>query len=446
MKWKKVTAIMLAAVTLTGMFSGCGSSKSGESTDTGDSSEPVVLQWWGSFPEDQGPNQVCEAFNAIDPNVQVEYTRFVNDDSGNTKLDVSLMSDSSIDIFTSLNDVWLKKRIDSGYCYALDELFEDAGFDINEYYDDTISQREIDGHYYSLPAKKMTYTILYNKDMFDEAGVPYPEPDWTYDEFLETAKALTKGEGNDKVYGYMYPGYDAGQPATIMQVGFQGQNWMYGEDGSAQIDTDIVKDVTEKYLERVEEGIEPSYVDITTQNMDVANMFLTEKAAMIFGDWVVRDVKDTDTYPHDFVTGFANMPRLSEDQEANYTTSYTDDMSINSKSEHVKEAMDFIIWYIEEGMDYVAPFSRIPACTKYTQDELESLIFGDKEELFDMDSARSVYLTGTDFSTRSEFAAAQEINTILTEEFEKAFAGEQSVDETLSKAQERADEALEKAQ
>src|SRR5699024_5618298 len=125
-----------------------------------------------------------------------------------------------------LNDVWLKKRIDSGYCYALDELFEDAGFDINEYYDDTISQREIDGHYYSLPAKKMTYTILYNKDMFDEAGVPYPEPDWTYDEFLETAKALTKGEGNDKVYGYMYPGYDAGQPATIMQVGLQGQNWM----------------------------------------------------------------------------------------------------------------------------------------------------------------------------------------------------------------------------
>ncbi len=445
MKWKKITAFGLVAVTLMGLINGCGSAKEKTVKDSGDTSEPVVLQWWGSFPEDQGPNQVCEAFNAIDPNIQVEYTRFVNDDSGNTKLDVSLMSDSSIDIFTSLNDVWLKKRIDSGYCYALDELFEGAGFHIEEYYDDTISQREIDGHYYSLPAKKMTYTILYNKDMFDEAGVAYPDTDWTYDEFLETAKALTKGEGNDKVYGYMYPGYDAGQPATIMQVGLNGQNWMYGEDGSAAIDTEVLRDVTEKYLDRVEEGIEPSYVDITTQNMDVANMFLTEKAAMIFGDWVVRDVKDTETYPHDFITGFANVPRLSADQEINATTSYTDDMSINSKSQHVKEAMDFIIWYIEEGMDYVAPFSRIPACTKYTQEELESLIFGDQKELFDMESAEKVYLAGTDFSTRSEFAAAQEINTILTEEFEKAFAGEQSVEQTLSKAQERADEALEKA-
>lgn len=445
MKWKKALALSLTAVTVAGTLGACGSSDKGAG-GSDDSSEPVVLQWWGSFPEDQGPNQVCEAFNAIDPNVQVEYTRFVNDDSGNTKLDVSLMSDSSIDIFTSLNDVWLKKRVDSGYCYPLDELFDQAGFNINDYYDDTISQREIDGHYYSLPAKKMTYTILYNKDMFDEAGIAYPEPDWTYDEFLETARALTKGEGSDKVYGYMYPGYDAGQPATIMQVGVQGQNWMYADDGSAAIDTDIVKDVTEKYLQRVEEGIEPSYVDITTQNMDVANMFLTEKAAMIFGDWVVRDVKDTDTYPHDFVTGFANMPRMSEDQEANYTTSYTDDMSINSKSEHAEEALDFIIWYLEEGMDYVAPFSRIPACTKYSTDELESLIFEDKTDLFDMDSARSVYLAGTDFSTRSEFTAAQEINTILTEEFEKAFAGAQSVDDTLANAQKRADEAIAKAQ
>lgn len=29
----------------------------------------------------------------------------------------------------------------------------------------------------------MTSTILYNKDMFDEAGVAYPDADWTYDEF-----------------------------------------------------------------------------------------------------------------------------------------------------------------------------------------------------------------------------------------------------------------------
>ena len=234
----------------------------------------------GSFPENMGPNQVCEAFNKIDPNLQVEYTRFVNDDAGNTKLDVSLMSDSSIDVFLSLNDVLLNKRIDSGYAEPLDELFDKVGFNIKDDYDDAIEQRQKDGHYYSLPAKKMTSTILYNKDMFDEAGVAYPDADWTYDEFLDAATKLTHGEGNNKVYGYFFPGYDAGQPATSMLVSKLGADWMYTEDGTkAAIDTDDVKDVTEKYLDRVEKGVEPSYVDVTTQKMEPANMLLTGKAA-----------------------------------------------------------------------------------------------------------------------------------------------------------------------
>lgn len=97
MNRKKLISVGLTAAMLTGLLAGCGDS-SQNSSQNGSGSEPVVLQWWGSFPENMGPNQVCEAFNKIDPNLQVEYTRFVNDDAGNTKLDVSLMSDSSIDV------------------------------------------------------------------------------------------------------------------------------------------------------------------------------------------------------------------------------------------------------------------------------------------------------------------------------------------------------------
>ena len=101
MNRKKLISVGLTAAMLTGLLAGCGDS-SQNSSQNGSGSEPVVLQWWGSFPENMGPNQVCEAFNKIDPNLQVEYTRFVNDDAGNTKLDVSLMSDSSIDVFLIL--------------------------------------------------------------------------------------------------------------------------------------------------------------------------------------------------------------------------------------------------------------------------------------------------------------------------------------------------------
>ena len=47
-----------------------------------------------------------------------------------------------------------------------------------------------------------TGLVFINKDLFDEAGVPYPTKDWTFDDLLETAKKLTRGEGENRVWGY----------------------------------------------------------------------------------------------------------------------------------------------------------------------------------------------------------------------------------------------------
>lgn len=104
MRTRRTVALGLSAVMAVSVLSGCGSSSSSTTADTKgesnasaeSSTEPVVLHWWGSFAENMGPEQVCEAFNKIDPNLQVEYTRYVNDDAGNTKLDMTLMSDDSL--------------------------------------------------------------------------------------------------------------------------------------------------------------------------------------------------------------------------------------------------------------------------------------------------------------------------------------------------------------
>ena len=87
-------------------------------------------------------------------------------------------------------------------------------------------------------------------------------------------------------------------------------------------------------------------------------------------------------------------------------------------------------------------YARIPACKKYDADKVASLIFGEQSDLFDMESAKNIYLTPTDFYVRKNMPVATEINTILTEEFDKVFAGAQSVEETLQNAQKRADEKI----
>ena len=47
---------------------------------------------------------------------------------------------------------------------------------------------------YALPASQSCLSVLYNKGLFDAAGVAHPQDDWTTDDFLAAAQALTQGE------------------------------------------------------------------------------------------------------------------------------------------------------------------------------------------------------------------------------------------------------------
>ncbi|MGE0314151.1 MAG: sugar ABC transporter substrate-binding protein [Lautropia sp.] len=64
------------------------------------------------------------------------------------------------------------------------------------------------GTLYFFPTSWNNVIMFYNKDMFDAAGVPYPKPGWTWQDFARTAKALTKRDasGNVTQYGYYVPG------------------------------------------------------------------------------------------------------------------------------------------------------------------------------------------------------------------------------------------------
>lgn len=62
------------------------------------------------------------------------------------------------------------------------------------------------------PTEWNNIVMYYNKDLFDAAGIDYPSPDWTWQEFVETAKALTISDdsGNITQFGYFVPGFNFG--------------------------------------------------------------------------------------------------------------------------------------------------------------------------------------------------------------------------------------------
>ena len=57
------------------------------------------------------------------------------------------------------------------------------------------------------PMQWQNVVMYYNKSKFDEAGIPYPAANWTWADFLETSKALTKrdSDGHATQYAYIIP-------------------------------------------------------------------------------------------------------------------------------------------------------------------------------------------------------------------------------------------------
>lgn len=53
---------------------------------------------------------------------------------------------------------------------------------------------------YAIPKDIDTIALWYNKTMFDEAGIAYPDETWTWDTFADAAKKLTKDDGSQ--YGF----------------------------------------------------------------------------------------------------------------------------------------------------------------------------------------------------------------------------------------------------
>ncbi len=87
----------------------------------------------------------------------------------------------------------------------------------------------VSGELNYFPTEWNNIVVFYNQDMFDEAGIAYPADDWTWNDFRETAKALTVRDDNGNVtrFGFALPGGNFGlQPWLLTNnTGYLDRSW-----------------------------------------------------------------------------------------------------------------------------------------------------------------------------------------------------------------------------
>jgi multiple sugar transport system substrate-binding protein len=71
-----------------------------------------------------------------------------------------------------------------------DFLKADKSFKSDDFYPQSIASFTYKGKLYGIPNDMAIYAIYYNKNLFDQKGVAYPKDNWTWDDFMKTAKSV----------------------------------------------------------------------------------------------------------------------------------------------------------------------------------------------------------------------------------------------------------------
>lgn len=147
--------------------------------------------------------QLIEQFQTKNPGIRVR----LQNESGSSqaamsKLQTMLAAQEGPDVM-AIHGAFFIPLASKGALADLGPLVkDDAELALNDFSDTILEICRHKGKLYSLPRYTSVYSLFYNKTLFDETKTPYPgqQGEWTWDNYLKTAKALTKdSDGDGKV-------------------------------------------------------------------------------------------------------------------------------------------------------------------------------------------------------------------------------------------------------
>ena len=113
------------------------------------------------------------------------------------------------------------------------------------------------GGYYGLPYGADTVVQFYNKKHFDDAGIPYPNGDWTFDEMIAIADKLTQRDGG-KTTRYGLAAQVPWQATYVPGIEAWGGHILH-DDGTVDLTSDAALKTFNMYWDQIKKGIIASY-------------------------------------------------------------------------------------------------------------------------------------------------------------------------------------------
>jgi multiple sugar transport system substrate-binding protein len=315
----------------------CTNSSTNSTPGTTGTAEQITLNFWvfeeggiGSFLE-----TLEKDFETANPNIDLNITAYPEDNYG-VKLDTAIAAGKAPDLVL----VFGPDQMRAGLLLTLDDVVTDNNIDLSSYVPAIVKEGdefscEWQGHLYCLGSYAGSVQMLYNKDLFDAAGIPYPAP-WppmTPEQFVDIACQLT--DSANGVWGGAASDPLAYLPFDMMWSadGRTAEGYVNGPDFVHQF---------EVLASGYDQGCIPSsnILDPWEQGRDY---FAKGQLAMVITDF--QDLNKVEAAGINY--GSTGVPTPAG--VTPYFFVWTDSVGVMASSEHPEEAKAFIAFLTTEG-------------------------------------------------------------------------------------------------
>jgi multiple sugar transport system substrate-binding protein len=158
----------------------------------------IVLRMtsWQTPAENALDLPAIRAFEAAHPNVRVENEPVSNQAEYREKVITSIVSGAPPDVFL-MDNIDVPAFAEAQVTLDLRPFASRVGVDLSSFYPNVLDIFTRDGKVQAFPKGFSPMVYYYNRALFDAAGLAYPQDGWTWDEFVEVARTLTRDLDGD---------------------------------------------------------------------------------------------------------------------------------------------------------------------------------------------------------------------------------------------------------
>ena len=424
--------VALAAAISIAACGGGDDSQSGDTSASGGSGEPVEIEFWHG--QTQGPAELLQTmiddFNAPIPTSSSRRTPAASTPTGCCRRSRPGCRPTTIRTSPTSTAPTSPTSPAATSCSNLTDAIDNGDIDWDRFVDAGKDAVTVDGQPRAVPAFIDNLAVVYNKKIFDDAGVHYPTDDWTWDDFMTTAAELNDPDAG--IVGFGWPGTgDEDTTWRIWPLVWQQGGDIVSEDGDS-VGFDGASGEAALNVVAQAAADDSVYIDSTAGTERMQQLFASGKMAMnVAGPYTLPEYVDAKV---DY--GVASMPSFGDEHT---TIAGPDTWAIfDNGDERVAAALEFMDWFSEpaQQLRWISEAGSLPL----TNDVQDAPGYADYEKSL---PGLDKYIENTELArTRATIPEYPQISQAMGKAVASVLYGEADPSEALSEAVDTANQEL----